>query len=83
MLQADDAKPPRQRKSTMDYRLELVPIPVSDVDRGYANSSGEFPFYETTRLGGGTALVEARRPTACNELDGSRTGANGISKHVR
>jgi predicted enzyme related to lactoylglutathione lyase len=36
MLQADYAKPPRQRKGTMDYRLELVPIPVSDVDRAKA-----------------------------------------------
>jgi predicted enzyme related to lactoylglutathione lyase len=36
MLQADYAKPPRERKGTMDYRLELVPIPVSDVDRAKA-----------------------------------------------
>jgi predicted enzyme related to lactoylglutathione lyase len=36
MLQADYAKPPRQRKGTMEYRLELVPIPVSDVDRAKA-----------------------------------------------
>jgi catechol 2,3-dioxygenase-like lactoylglutathione lyase family enzyme len=36
MLQADDAEPPRERKGTMDYRLELVPIPVSDVDRAKA-----------------------------------------------
>ena len=36
MLQADDTEPPRQRKGTMDYRLELVPIPVSDVDRAKA-----------------------------------------------
>jgi predicted enzyme related to lactoylglutathione lyase len=36
MLQADDAKPPGERKGTMDYRLELVPIPVSDVDRAKA-----------------------------------------------
>jgi hypothetical protein len=31
MLQADEGRPPRERKGTMDYRLELVPIPVSDV----------------------------------------------------
>jgi len=36
MLQADDAIPPCERKGTMDYRLELVPIPVSDVDRAKA-----------------------------------------------
>jgi catechol 2,3-dioxygenase-like lactoylglutathione lyase family enzyme len=36
MLQADYAKPPRERKSIMDYRLELVLIPVSDVDRAKA-----------------------------------------------
>jgi catechol 2,3-dioxygenase-like lactoylglutathione lyase family enzyme len=36
MLQADYAKPPRQRKGTIEYRLELVPIPVSDVDRAKA-----------------------------------------------
>ena len=33
---ADDAIPPCERKDTMDYRLELVPIPVSDVDRAKA-----------------------------------------------
>jgi catechol 2,3-dioxygenase-like lactoylglutathione lyase family enzyme len=36
MLQADDAIAPCERKGTMDYRLELVPIPVSDVDRAKA-----------------------------------------------
>jgi predicted enzyme related to lactoylglutathione lyase len=36
MLQADYAKAPPERKGTMDYRLELVPIPVSDVDRAKA-----------------------------------------------
>src|SRR5215204_4799383 len=36
MLQADDAILPCERKGTMDYKLELVPIPVSDVDRAKA-----------------------------------------------
>jgi predicted enzyme related to lactoylglutathione lyase len=43
MLRAGDAKLPRERKGTMDYRLELVPIPVSDVDRAktfYAEKVG-------------------------------------------
>jgi predicted enzyme related to lactoylglutathione lyase len=36
MLRLDYAKSLRKRKDTMDYRLELVPIPVSDVDRAKA-----------------------------------------------
>jgi catechol 2,3-dioxygenase-like lactoylglutathione lyase family enzyme len=53
----------------MDFRLEVVPVPVSDVDRAkrfYAEQAG-FVVDLDTRMGGGMRLVQLTPPgSACS-----------------
>jgi predicted enzyme related to lactoylglutathione lyase len=62
MLRAGDARPPHEREATMDWKLEVVPIPVSDVERAkrfYSEQVG-FAVDLDTHIGEGMRLVQLR-----------------------
>src|SRR5215212_6812673 len=64
MLRAGDAGPPHEREATMDWKLEVVPIPVSDVDRAkrfYSEQAG-FVVDLDTQIGDGMRLVQLTPP---------------------
>jgi predicted enzyme related to lactoylglutathione lyase len=64
MLRAGDAGPPYERETTMDWKLEVVPIPVSDVDRAkrfYSEQVG-FAVDLDTQIGAGMRLVQLTPP---------------------
>ena len=62
MLRAGDARLPHEREATMDWKLEVVPIPVSDVDRAkrFYSEQASFLVDLDTRIGDGMRLRQAR-----------------------
>src|SRR5829696_5625130 len=67
MLRAGDARPPHEREATMDWKLEVVPIPVSDVERAKRFYSEQVGFVVDldTHIGEGMRLVQLRPPWQC------------------